>query len=100
MKYSCVEGLTMTRQEAVNWINASTKIFAIKFVKRSDNTLRLMNCRRKVLNRLKGGGRAYSEASANIITVFDMAFGGTGYRSVPIEGIRELEINGVWVPVT
>lgn len=73
------------------------KIFAIKFIKRSDGAERKMICRTGVKKHLKGGELAYDPVSKGLITVFDMTV--NGYRSIPIEGVFSILIDGEWKPV-
>ena len=86
----------MTRQEARDWIDASNRIFAVDFVKRSTGERRVMNCRRKCLCHLKDGPAAYCPDERGLIVVFDMR---NGYRSIPLEGITRIKIDGKWEDV-
>lgn len=66
-------------------------IFSVDFIKRSDGTIRHMVCRRGV-DRTNGSGRWYSDEGAGVMTVWDMTK--KAYRTVPLEGILTLKING------
>tara|TARA_R110002074_G_scaffold402332_1_gene607507 strand:+ start:14955 stop:15476 length:522 start_codon:yes stop_codon:yes gene_type:complete len=68
------------------------KIFHVEFIKRSTGELRKMRCRIGVKKHLKGGGKAYSTKAKQLLTVFDME--ANGYRSIPVEGIRTLQVGG------
>lgn len=67
-------------------------IFSVEFIKRTDGSLRKMVCRLGVKKHLKGGTKAYDAKKQNLLTVFDMEKG--GYRSIPIEAVRSLSVNG------
>lgn len=89
----------MTRADAVAWINdRGGKIYSLTFKKRSDGSLRDMVCRQNVTSYLKGGEKAYDAAAKGLITTFDMGIG--QYRSIPVEGITKIKINGEWEQVT
>lgn len=88
----------MTTQEAIKWIEESNgKIIGIRFVKRTDGTIREMNCRLGVKKYLKGGEKAYDAKEKGLITVFDMQK--KGYRSIPTENILAIVIGGEWKEV-
>lgn len=87
----------MTIQEFVRFANDCNRIFSVEFTKRSTGELRLMNCRRKVLSHLTGGDAAYDAPSKNLMVVFDM--NKNQYRSLPLEGIVRVKVDGVWIPV-
>ncbi len=88
----------MTRREAVAFIRQTAgRVFAVSFIKRTDGTLRVMNCRLGVTKHLRGGERSYDPAAHGLIVVFDMA--SRGYRSIPVDSITGIEIAGEWKPV-
>lgn len=77
------------------------RIFSIKFIKRSDGSWREMVCRTGVTSRIKEGEKtrpAPNWKANSLVPVFDMQ--ADGYRSIPMEGIREIKIDGEFVPVT
>lgn len=92
----------MTRQQAIEFILASNgRIVGVEFIKRSDGTIRRMQCRLGVTSHLKGdlgSGPAYNAREHGLLTVFDMA-PGKGYRSIPTEGITQVSVNGTWTAV-
>ncbi len=88
----------MKRKDAVQWIKDSNTIFSVKFTKRTTGETREMVCRRKVTVALKGGEKKFSDEEKNLLTVYDMTK--HEYRSIPIEGITELKIEGKWRKVT
>ncbi len=67
-------------------------IFSVEFIKRTDGSLRKMVCRLGVKKHLKGGQKAYSTKAHNLLTVFDME--NKGYRSIPVDAIQRLCVNG------
>lgn len=85
----------MTRRMVVNFIrNTNGRTFAVEFIKRTTGELRLMNCRTGVKKHLKGGTQPYDPKAYNLLTVFDMVSG--GYRTIPIDGITRIKVNGIW----
>jgi hypothetical protein len=50
----------------------SGQIFSVDFVKRTDNTMRTMSCRRGVTKGVKGVGQSYDPAKKQLLTVYDM----------------------------
>jgi molybdenum cofactor biosynthesis enzyme len=83
----------MTTQQAAEMIlNAGNKIFTVQFIKRTNNELRTMNCRLDVTKHLKGGEPAYDPKQHHLIWVYDMQK--KAYRSISIEGIRSVTMNG------
>lgn len=91
----------MNRQEVVDWIkNSKSKFFRIEFKKRSDGSLRSMLCQFGVKAHIKGGsgtGPAYNAISKNLITVWEKE--ADSYKTIPIEGILRIMINGIWLTV-
>ena len=82
---------TVSRNVVVDAIKATNgQMFTVVFKKRSDGTIRRMNCRLGVKKYLKGGKS--TTQGANVLTVFDVTKG--GYRSIPIEGIIQVRCNG------
>lgn len=98
----------ITIEKAVEFIQETEgKLFSVKFHKRGKDEDREMTCRTGVKSRLKGGVKAYDFTEKNLISVFDMnapskSVGEFGekqkgdYRSIPIEGIFEIKIEGKW----
>jgi len=68
-------------------------IFSVTFVKRSTGETRVMQCRKGVTKHLKGGPAAYNPAHHNLLWVYSMD--AKGYRSIAIEGIENLKMDGV-----
>lgn len=61
----------MTLQEFIEK-TSDGRIFTVDFVKRTDNTMRTMSCRRGVKKGVKGVGQSYDPAAKNLLTVYDM----------------------------
>ena len=81
---------TVTPQEAVELISkAGSKIFTVTFVKRTDNSIRTINCRRGVSKGVKGTAKK-SAKKPGLITVFDMQLG--EYRMINLSGIRTIRM--------
>ncbi len=84
----------ITREQAIAKIK-SGKIITIEFVKRSDNSIRIMNCRTGV-NRYKKGkdgkGAAYSFADNGLISVYDLKE--AQYKAIPQERILSIKTGG------
>lgn len=97
--------MPMTVTEAVTWIcNQASKIFTVRFVKRTDGTVREMTCRLGVMIRkgLADGERAYEPDQKNLIWVYDFKCaqkGEAARRSIPIEGLQAVKIDGQWISV-
>ncbi len=51
-----------------------------------------MVCRLGVKKHLRGGAKAYDSKQHNLLTVFDME--NEGYRSIPVDSIQRLSVNG------
>lgn len=61
----------MTIQEFIEQ-TSDGRIFTVDFVKRTDNTMRTMSCRRGVTKGVKGVGMSYDPQAKNLLTVYDM----------------------------
>lgn len=91
----------MTTEQAKNWIvnESNGKIFAVEFLKRSTQELRLMNCRTRVSKNVQGIGRSYNPEEHALIPVYDMGED-NGHKCIPADGIRRIKIDGKWHQVT
>lgn len=69
------------------------RFFSIRFIKRTDGTVREMLCRYGVQSHKRGGESAYDFKEHKLVCVFDVHK--NGYRSIPIEGMLDITINGV-----
>lgn len=92
----------MTWQQACDWIGQTNgKIFAIRFKKRSTGEIREMICRTGVKRDLAekpDKSKVVRFADNHLIPVFDIQ--ADAYKSIPIEGIMEVKIAGVWEKIT
>ena len=92
----------MKRVDCVKYIlGREGKIFTVRFRKRTGkNEIRKMVCRQGVKSHLaENPTKEPIDFVANaLIPVFDMEK--NAYRSIPIEGIIEIKIEGEWVRVT
>lgn len=79
----------ISKENAINLLNTG-KICQVEFIKRSDDTRRVVNCRTGVKSHSKGGKLKYDPSSHQLIIVFDMQE--RKYLSIPEE--RILKING------
>jgi hypothetical protein len=90
---------TIERDAIVELVNNFHEghIFTCVFYKRSTGEERVMNCRKGVTKHLAGGPPAYDPAAKKLIWVFDVQK--RAYRSIAIEGILSLKMDGVtYVP--
>lgn len=97
---------TISIQSAKEFIEGSNgRIFSVRFVKRTTGEERYMTCRTGVKSKLSqkpDAKKKTTDFEANkLIAVFDMQAndGEGGYRSIPIEGMREILIKGEWFHV-
>lgn len=89
----------MTRKQAIEWIRSRNgKMFGVIFTKRSTGEQREMVCRVGVKSKLKGGEPAYDFQEKGLIPVFDMQK--QEYRSIPLDAIIALKVDGDWELVT
>ena len=72
---------------------AGGKVFTVEFIKRSDNSKRVMNARLGVKSYLHGGNLTYNPAEKKLIPVFDIQK--RKYRMISIPSISRLSIGGV-----
>lgn len=76
---------------ALRLLASNGVLCAVAFVKRSTGELRQMNCR-CTSTMQRQGDRRFNPLERGLVTVFDEEK--QEFRSVPIEGIRQLAING------
>jgi hypothetical protein len=92
----------MTREEVVKYIrDTEGRFFKVRFIKRTDGSLREMLARTGVRKYVKGTGASYSFQAHGLIPVFDVEADDHkgAYRSIPIDGITEVMIHGDWEKV-
>ena len=88
--------MQITLSEAVQKIEEakeSGRVFGVTFVKRTDGSVREMNCRGGVKKGVTGQGMKYDPASKNLVTVFDMKKG--EFRHINQDTITRVTMNGV-----
>ena len=66
--------------------------FTVTFVKRTDGSLRTMNCRKGVKSHLAGGTLGYKPGEKALMSVFDVK--SEGYRMVDLNTVTEIKMNG------
>ena len=86
--------MNITAQEAKSIVENITngKFFTVTFIKRSDGSERVMNCRKGVKKHLKGGEKKYDPKKHNLVCVFDRQ--AMGYRSIALESIIRISMDG------
>jgi hypothetical protein len=82
--------------EARELLSYKGKMFTAIFTKRSDGSLRSLNGMTGVRKYTSGGELPYSPKEKELIPVYDLKKGPgkQGYRTIPIEGLKALKING------
>lgn len=78
--------------ELMKETSAKGSFFSVTFVKRTDNTLRKMNCRLGVRKFLKGGKLPYDPLEKGLLPVYDVVK--KGYRTINLETVTELSVGG------
>ena len=82
----------MFKYEFVKMAVKDGKIFSVTFKKRTTGECRKMICKINVKSHLRGGHLNYKSEHKNLLIVYDMQK--KDYRSVPIDAIISLKING------
>jgi len=83
--------MAITPQQASRLIRATAgRFFGCTFIKRSNGEVREMWCRFAEVGELKGTGRKTTDS---LIVVWDQDK--HAWRSIPVEGLTELRIDGV-----
>lgn len=87
---------TISRKQAQELLSYKGKIFAAVFSKREDGSLRAMNGMTGVRKFTVGGELPYSPQEKGLVPVYDLkiGLGRKGYRMLPLEGLKTLNING------
>lgn len=88
--------IRISPQQARELLSYKGKIFTAVFTKRSDGTLRALNGMTGVRKYTSGGELPYSPKEKELIPVYDLKIGPgpKGYRTIPVEGLKALKING------
>jgi len=86
--------IVISKQEAGQMVMnyKSGQFFTVKFIKRTDGSLRTMNCRKGVRKNLKGVGHSYDPAKKKLVCVRDVQK--RAYRMISLENITELSMRG------
>lgn len=67
-------------------------IFTVTFVKRTNQQIRVMNCRKGVKKGQAGRGLSFAPSRRNLLPVFDMQK--KEYRFISFEGITKMVMRG------
>ena len=86
----------MTRTEAIAEI-MSGRFTSVECVKRSDGSTRKMLCRYGVWKHANGNGQAFDPVEKKLLVVYDLQ--AKGYRSIGVDGITRVKVNGKWEDV-
>lgn len=93
--------MIIPREQAIRFIRETEgKFFSVEFIKRTTGEKRIMNCRTGVKRYLvgeNGKGASYNFQEKMLISVYDVEK--SGYRSIPIEGITKITVDGEWKEV-
>jgi hypothetical protein len=83
-------------KQAQELLSYKGKIFTAVFNKREDGSLRAANGMVGVRKYTSGGELPYSPKEKNLIPFYDLkiGMGRKGYRMIPLEGLKTLNING------
>ena len=91
--------MTISRVKAIELIGKSKgKCFTVVFVKRTDGSVRTMNCRLNVKKYTVGGTLAYNPTEKHLIPVWDTkakSESDSGYRMINTDSIISVTIEGV-----
>ena len=89
---------TVNRVQAAAMLTGykGSNFFTVTFVKRTDGSVRTMNCRKGVSKFTKGGTLAYSPAEKGLLGVYDMksADPEKGYRMINLETVTGFKLDG------
>ncbi len=88
--------IRISPQDARELLSYKGKMFTAIFIKRSDGSLRSLNGMTGVRKYTVGGELPYSPKEKELIPVYDLKLGPgrQGYRTIPLEGLKALKING------
>lgn len=78
-------------KDKLNKAKESGKVFGVWFVKRSNGHLRHMSCRGGVTTGVVGSPK-YNPDNYGLAVVYDMR---NGFRSIPIDAIKQITIQGI-----
>jgi hypothetical protein len=81
----------ITKDEAKQLMkDTKGKFFTVTFIKRTDGTKRVMNCRLGVKAYLKGGDLPFNPEAKQLLPVYDI--GSKGYRLISLDSVIHLKI--------
>ena len=86
-----MEQITAEQARTLVENNKDGRIFAVRFIKRTDGTLRSMNCRKGVRKGQTGGSLKFNPKSKGLVVVYDVRI--RDYRMISLEGIRSVSMN-------
>lgn len=81
----------LTREQILALVRDG-RFFKVRFVKRTDSSVRDMVCRVGVRKYLAGGEKPFEDRDHGLITVFDVQK--RAYRSFPVDNILQLRAHG------
>lgn len=84
----------ITMENAVKYILQTDSDFRVRFLKRTDGSIREMHCTRNLPVPSKGGVLAFDPKQHKLIHVWD--FSKMDYRFIPADSILAVEIDGIW----
>lgn len=72
------------------------QFFSVKFVKRTDGSVREMLCRKGVHKFDNGGGLKFDPRAKNLVSVWDAQVGdASGHRFINLDGLLGAKLSGV-----
>ena len=88
------EVITINQGEASSLIKnyKGGQFFTVSFVKRSDGTMRTMNCRKGVMKDVKGAGHRYNIEDKNLVCVRDVQK--RAHRMISLDNIKAINMRG------
>lgn len=89
---------TITMKQAAEMIENSNDghMFSVKFVKRTDGSVRDMNCRKGVKKFTNGGSLAFDPKKKNLVCVWEANTQNPekAYRMISLDSLLEVKMNG------
>lgn len=84
----------ITKTEAKDMVSnyRGGRFFTVTFTKRSDGSVRVMNCRKGVQKDLSGNGPRYDPISRGLVCVRDVQI--REHRMISLENIQEIRMDG------
>lgn len=92
-----MQTVNITKEEAMKLVQDydSDRFFSVKFVKRTDGSIRQMNCRKGVRKFTNGGTLAYNPKDKNLVCVWDTTIEdpARAYRMINLDQLLEVVMN-------